>query len=108
MPTQKYWFVYKIFHDPPGTPKDLRCVKCKVATSGAAFLAAAPFLYLTKETIKPRIYLGATYGFISLLCLSVGVIGMKMAAEDNKWNNEHIKTTLQEMKKFKRERENLA
>lgn len=103
MSSDYFWSVYKLFYSPPGTPQDLRCINCRYAISGASFTLAAASMYGAKRTGKNNVYVGGIFAMGAIVFLSTGAIAMRLAVDDNKWNENRIKEMTMEMKKQRRE-----
>lgn len=58
---ERIWLFHRLFFDPPGRPKDLKCVECKQATSAASLALAGVSLFGAAKTIKKNMYYGAGF-----------------------------------------------
>ena len=102
MPNSFFWPIYKLFHDPPGTPKDVRCITCKYIAAGGAFTLSAASLYGVKRTIANNAYIGFGWIFATLFTGGVGAVALRMSVEDKKWNRDYLRETAEEIKKQRR------
>lgn len=83
---EKIWFVYKLFHDPPGKAKELKCVTCKVASGcGVLTLGGAMFGY-AKRLTKTDGHRAVAMTAAAVITVTFGATLLRYAYENNKYN----------------------
>lgn len=101
MPQIHFGF-YKMFNDPPGTPKELKCVGCKAASAGLSFILTGIIGFIgVKKAIK-NVYTGAAFGLAAITTGSAALILTRMAYEDTKYNDRLINTYRKELKELRK------
>lgn len=92
-----YFRIYKLFYDPPGTPRDKKCVKCKLAASAGSGLLFPPMLYAAykKRTsnFKPMVY-----GFGAIATSTFSLIMLKVAIDNHESNKKLTKENLERIR----------
>lgn len=83
------WSVYGMFYEAPGTPKDLKCVSCKVASGSATLAMAGASLYGMARTIRTKFYVGAGFG-AAAFCFSATSAVLFRVAYDYRGYNESL------------------
>lgn len=95
-----YWFfrVYKLFYDPPGTPKEKKCVPCKLALSaGSGLLVPVSFYQVYKHrrgNLKGILALGT-----AISAATFSVIMLKVALDNHTTNKRLTKENLENIRK---------
>lgn len=108
MPISTYWTIYKWFHDPPGAPKDLKCIGCKLAVCGASYTLMGASIYGLKKTMWNNAYKGMVFGFVAFAFFTTGSVALRVAIEDDKWNKLHIKASAEELRRLRKENSGLS
>lgn len=80
------WAVYKFFHDPPGTPKNLKCVSCKVALGTGALGATAVNLYLTRKFVPISYAKTMIFAGLATTSALASVFLFRMAHDHRRYN----------------------
>lgn len=100
--TNHYWDYYKLVRDPPGTPEELRCIGCKLGIGAALGTGSLLAAYGAKRTYKSNVYVGATFLFGVLGCVSLSAVAFRMAYEDNLYNEKLKRETMERIRKERR------
>lgn len=87
-----FWGVYGLFHDPPNTPKDIKCIGCKVAGGCTCLAASGLILAGCVKNLRRNVYLGSFLGLMSLFSFSGAMLAFKLANDDNIFNQRLIAT----------------
>lgn len=96
---QRFFKIYSLFHDPPGTPKNLKCVGCKVASAGVTLALAGASLYGVKRTIINNAYVGMGYAVLSVGFLATSSLLGRLAYDNNNYNQLLIRETQEAIRK---------
>lgn len=104
----RYWETYKMFRDPPGTPKDLRCIGCKLAAGGGAVTIGLASGYGAAKTMMKNGFIGTLLGAGAVVCFGLSGIAFRMAMTDSEYNEKLLAETTEKIKQERRaNRENL-
>lgn len=98
-----YWTVYKLFHDPPGTPEGLKCVGCKVAGGGASLAMTAICMDQMRRSYKKNAFKTMGFGFASFGLLAAASVFFRVAHEHDKYNKDLIKRNAELIKARRKE-----
>lgn len=99
---QIHFGFYKLFNSPPGTPKELKCVGCKVTSAGLSFVMASIFgIVGVKKSIR-NVYTGLSFGLAATICAASGVLFSRMAYDDNQYNENLIKSFRKELSELRK------
>lgn len=90
MSSNFYWNIYKLFHDPPGTPQNLKCPQCKYTIAGVSSLVGLATAYGVKRTAKSSAYICMAYFGATVASLIVASVAFRVGIEDKKWNEMKI------------------
>lgn len=85
------WGIYRLLHDPPGTPKELKCVGCKVAVAGASLAGGGINFILAKKYFTKNTYRSAVFGGVGTLFIASGLIFLRLGYEHHKYNQQLTK-----------------
>lgn len=99
---QIHFGFWKLFNDPPGTPKELKCVGCKAASAGLSFLVTGVLGFFGVRRAIPNIYQGLAFGLAATVTGSTAIILSRMAYEDTKYNEMLINTYRKELKELRK------
>ena len=104
MPTDYFWMVNKMFYDPPGTPKNLRCISCKYAAGAGLLALSGASVFGCTRAMKKNAYVGALFAFASFCFGSASAIAVRMAVDDQNWNELQIKLRQEELSRYRRQK----
>lgn len=99
---QIHFGFYKLFNDPPGTPKELKCVGCKITTAGLSFVMAGIFGVVGAKKSIHNVYTGLSFGLVAVTLAASGVTFSRMAYDDNQYNQSLIKSYRKELGELRR------
>lgn len=97
--TNIFWHIYKLFNDPPGSPKELKCVGCKIAAGGALLPLSLGLFFGAKKIAVKNVYYATATGFVGLATLGVSLVMFKVAQEHKVYNELLMRETRERVKK---------
>lgn len=80
------WGLYKLFNDPPGTPKEIKCVGCKLAMAGSSLGLGTLLLIVGRRKGVKNVYIGSVFGITGILSISLSGFFFRNAHENKKYN----------------------
>lgn len=104
MPTGRHFAIYEMFYSPPGTPQELKCIGCRIATAGASLTLATVCFSKAKQIIYGNLYSGMAAVIAGFTLGTIGVLSAKMAHEDTTFNNTLIKQRSEELRDGRRQK----
>jgi len=91
---------YKWFHNPPGTPKELKCVACKQASGSLALVGAMAMFNQARKRIVLDLYKGTFCALAGSGLVAISLIAFRLAHEEKIYNEKLMK----DMKAMKQKR----
>lgn len=99
---ERLWAIYKIFHEPPGTPKELRCVGCKIAAGGACLTLMGASIYGVARTAKIANPFAIFWGLTFIGSLVGSSVSFRLAYDDDQYNKQLIERAQDEISRQRR------
>lgn len=94
-----FFGLYKLFNSPPNTPKELKCIGCKVATAGLSFATAGAFAFGIKRSLtRGNAFIAMAFGGVATILVASGALFSRMAYDDDKYNKQLVKNYRKEIK----------
>lgn len=97
------WAIYGMFYEAPGTPKELKCVSCKVASGTACLAMTGASLYGMARTIKNKFYLGCGFGTVAFCFSATSAVLFRLAYDYKGYNESLIKNNALQIKDKRKE-----
>lgn len=85
------WEVFKLFNDPPGTPKNLKCIACKVIAGCGLLFTGGVLFYGAKKLMHRNIYNATAVALLGLGSTSGSAVVFRVAYEHKIYNDRLIK-----------------
>jgi len=95
---RNYFFIHEMIYSRPGTPKELKCVGCKVAVAGACLTMATLCFYKAKQVMYNNVYSGMGIVSAGIVLGVVGAVSGRIAYDFDIYNKNLIKEKASELK----------
>lgn len=101
--SEKLWAVYRIFYDPPGTPKELKCIGCKIASGTASLALAGASTYGLVKSVRKSIYIGAAYATAAFCFAGTAAVLYRLAFDYQEYNQSLVKNNVLAIRQKRKE-----
>lgn len=93
-----------MFHDPPGTPKELKCVNCKIAIGSLLLGLGGISAIVAKKLSKRSVYQMMSLVGVTGACVSSSVVTFRLAYDHSKYNENLKAQRAKEISKQRKEK----